>query len=354
MFIRTLRDMNLFGLTESELISLVLEEGLPRYRGKQLSEWLYKHHADELTAMSNLPVELRQRWSIEHEVRFPEPEMAGTSGDGTRKYTWPAFGGDIYESALIPANDRLTLCVSSQAGCRIGCKFCLTARKGLKQNLSSAEILGQYRNLPERDTVTHFVYMGMGEPLDNTEEVLKSLEILTSEWGYGFSPRRITVSSVGILPDLEALLDRTRVNVAISLHTARREDRLPLVPSENRFPIASIVDLLRHRASLALPPFEEQGRRRLSFEITMLRGVTDRIEQAAAVRDLITGIPARVNLIPWNSFPGTHFEPSRREDILAYQSVLRKSGIMTTIRESRGEDIGAACGLLAGRRSVVN
>jgi 23S rRNA (adenine2503-C2)-methyltransferase len=272
------------------------------------------------------------------------------SNDGTKKYTWPAEGGDIYESALIPAPKRLTLCVSSQAGCRIGCKFCLTARKGLKQNLSPAEILGQFRNLPERDAVTHFVFMGMGEPLDNTDSVLASVEILTSEWGYGFSPRRITVSSVGILPDLERLLDETDVNVAVSLHAAKREDRLPLVPSENRYPIAQIVELLRHRASLALPPFAASGRRKLSFEITMLSGITDRPEQAAALRDLIQGVPARVNLIPWNSFPGTSFSPSRREDIEAYQSVLSRAGITTTIRESRGEDIGAACGLLAGRK----
>ena len=344
--------MNLFGLTEPELTNLAIDAGLPRYRGRQISEWLYKHHASRLEEMSNLPADLRDRWQGAHEIRTPLPENAGASSDGTRKYTWPAFGGDIYESALIPAGDRLTLCVSSQAGCRIGCKFCLTARKGLKQNLSSAEILGQYRNLPEREQVTHFVYMGMGEPLDNTEEVVRSLEVLTSDWGYGFSPRRITVSSVGILPDLEHLMDRTDVNVAVSMHAARRVDRLPLVPSENRFPIAQIVDLLRHRASLALPPFTEHGRRRLSFEITMLSGVTDRPEQAAAVRDLIQGIPARVNLIPWNSFPGTNFEPSRRADILAYQSILRKAGIMTTIRESRGEDIGAACGLLAGRRAA--
>ena len=260
----------------------------------------------------------------------------------------------MYESALIPDRDRLTLCVSSQAGCRVGCKFCLTARKGLRQNLSAAEILGQYRNLPERDRVTHVVFMGMGEPLDNTDEVLASLDILTADWGYGLGPRRITVSTVGMLPDLERLLDASDVNVAISVHAARREDRLPLVPSENRYPIASIVDLLRHRAALALPPFTGTGRRRLSFEITMLDGVTDRPDQARAVRDLIEGVPARVNLIPWNPFPGAPYRPSRRDAIEAYQAVLKRAGITTTIRESRGQDIGAACGLLAGRREQAS
>ena len=341
--------MNLYGRSIEELGELVATEGLPGYRSRQIAEWLYHHHADSVDSMSNLPAGLRERWTAEHEIRTPDPQPAGLSDDGTRKYTWAAFGGDIYESALIPEGRRLTLCVSSQAGCRIGCKFCLTAKKGLRQNLSSAEILGQYRDLPERELVTHFVYMGMGEPLDNTEEVLRSLDVLTADWGYGFSPRRITVSSVGILPDLERLIDTTDVNIAISLHAARREDRLPLVPSENKYPAETIIELLRHRAKLALPPFRGFARRRLSLEVTMLDGITDRPDQAEAVRDLIQGIPARVNLIPWNSFPGTSFRPSARSAIEAYQAILKRAGVTTTIRESRGEDIGAACGLLAGR-----
>ena len=341
--------MNLYGCSLSELTDLVSAEGLSGYRAHQLAEWLYGHHAESVATMTSLPASLRSRWESAHVIVAPQARAAGLSSDGTRKYTWEAFGGDIYESALIPDGNRLTLCVSSQAGCRIGCKFCLTARRGLRQSLSSAEILGQYRNLPERDRVTHFVFMGMGEPLDNTDEVVRSLDVLTSAWGYGFSPRRITVSTVGILPDLERLLDTTDVNIAISLHAARREDRLPLVPSENRHSIESIVVMLRHRAHLALPPFTGTGRRRLSFEITMLDGITDRPGQAEAVRDLITGIPSRVNLIPWNSFPGTSFRPSPRIAIERFQSVLKRAGITTTIRESRGEDIGAACGLLAGR-----
>ena len=346
--------MNLYGLPLGSIQELTSSDGMHGYRARQVAEWLYRHHADSIHEMSNLPAPLRERWAQQHEIAAPEPEEAGTSDDGTRKYTWAAFGGDVYESALIPDRDRLTLCVSSQAGCRVGCKFCLTARKGLRQNLSAAEILGQYCNLPERDRVTHIVYMGMGEPLDNTDEVLASLEILTADWGYGFSPRRITVSTVGILPDLERLLDATDVNVAISMHAARREDRLPLVPSENRYPIATIVDLLRHRAALALPPFTGTGRRRLSFEITMLDGVTDRPDQAKAVRDLIQGVPARVNLIPWNPFAGAPYRPSDRAAIEEYQAVLRRAGITTTIRESRGQDIGAACGLLAGRREQAS
>lgn len=341
--------MNLFGQTLGTLTKLATAAGEPAYRAKQAATWLYHQHVSEIDEMRNLPAALRAEWTAEHEITLPQITPAGTSTDGTRKYTWDAFGGDIFESALIPETDRLTLCVSSQAGCRIGCRFCLTARKGLRQNLSSAEILGQYRSLPERDRVTNIVFMGMGEPLDNTDAVLESVEVLTSDWGYGFSPRRITVSSVGILPDLERLLDETDVNVAISMHTARREERLPLVPSENRYPIASIVDLLRHRAELAMPPFTGTGRRRLSFEITMLADTTDRPDQARAIRDLIQGIPARVNLIPWNPFPGTSFRPSARERIAEFQQILKRAGIMTTVRESRGQDIGAACGLLAGR-----
>ena len=341
--------MNLFGATLDQLTTLATEGGQPAYRAKQAADWLYRHHATSTNAMANLPAALRSAWEADHELRTPVQVEASTSTDGTKKYIWEAFGGDVFESALIPEADRLTLCVSSQAGCKIGCKFCLTARKGLRQQLSSGEILGQLRDLPERDRVTNIVYMGMGEPLDNTDAVVASIRVLTSDWGYGWSPRRITVSSVGILPDLERLLDETDVNVAISLHAAQRVDRLPLVPSENRHPIATIVDLLRHRAELALPPFTGSGRRRLSFEITMLDGVTDRPEQAEAVRDLIQGIPSRVNLIPWNAFPGTSFLPSPRPAIHGYQEILKRAGIVTTIRESRGEDIGAACGLLAGR-----
>jgi 23S rRNA (adenine2503-C2)-methyltransferase len=337
-------------MTKETLLGIVREHGEPAYRAGQISEWLYKRHATSPMDMANLPKNLRESLAAQAEVQSVTPEEAGESGDGTRKYVWPAFGGDIYESALIPDGKRLTLCVSSQAGCRIGCKFCLTARKGLRQSLSAAEILSQFSNTPERDNITHFVYMGMGEPLDNLDAVLESLEVLTSSWGYGFSPRRVTVSTVGLLPQFERLLDETQVNVALSLHAARREVRLPLVPSENQHPAASMVDILRSRSELALPPFTGTGRRRLSFEITMLKGVNDSPEDAAAVRNLIAGIPARVNLIPWNSFPGTSFEPSPRHSILAYQMVLKRAGIMTTIRESRGQDIGAACGLLAGRR----
>ena len=341
---------NLYGATLSGLERIVEIEAQPRYRARQIAEWLYRHHAPDIDAMTNLPAPTRVDWNDRYRIATVQHHQAGTSGDGTQKHVWDAFGGDVYETALIPEASRLTLCVSSQAGCRIGCKFCLTARKGLKQSLSAAEILSQYRNLPDRDRVTHIVFMGMGEPLDNADAVIDAVNVLTSDWGYGLSPRRITVSTVGILPELERLLDETDVNVAISLHAARREERLPIVPSENRYPIADIVALLRDRARLALPPFAATGRRRLSFEITMLDGITDRPAQAAAVRDLISGIPSRVNLIPWNPFPGTQFRPSERTAIEAYQALLKRAGIMTTVRESRGQDIGAACGLLAGRR----
>lgn len=340
-------------MTRDQILHLVREIGAPAYRANQIAEWLYKRRAESHGEMTNLPKELREKLTGHTTIQTVKPENAGESSDGTRKYVWPSFGGDIYESALIPEEKRVTLCVSSQAGCRIGCKFCLTARKGLKQNLSSAEILSQFGNAPERDTITHVVYMGMGEPLDNIDAVLDSLLILTSPWGYGFSPRRVTVSTIGLLPQLERLLDETQANIAVSMHAAHREVRLPLVPSENQHPIRAVIDLLRRRVELALPPFTGTGRRRLSFEITMLSGVNDSPDAAEDLRNLIAGIPARVNLIPWNPFPGAPFEPSPRKVILAYQSVLKRAGIITTIRESRGQDIGAACGLLAGRREAA-
>ena len=342
--------MNLYGQTHAELLSLVEGIDQPAYRARQIAEWLYHHHVNSIGEMSNLPRDVRRDLEQRYSLNLPEGSEAGQSSDGTRKYVWEGFTGELFESALIPEGRRLTLCLSSQSGCRIGCKFCLTARKGLRQNLSPAEIVGQYRNLAERDQVSHIVFMGMGEPLDNLDPVLASLKVFTSPWGYRFSPRRITVSTVGIHPEFERLLDETTVNVAVSLHAATREVRLPLVPSENRHPILQTVEILKHRAKLALPPFPGSGRRRVSFEITLMDGINDSPEHAAAVRELISGVPARVNLIPWNTFPGTSFRPSPRSAVERFQAVLKRAGIMTTIRESRGQDSGAACGLLAGRR----
>jgi 23S rRNA (adenine2503-C2)-methyltransferase len=338
-------------MTQEQLVETMRSLQVDEYRARQVSEWMYRHDCASTDEMKNLPMSLRTRLAA-HPLRWSDPEPAGESSDGTRKYTWPSFGGDVYESAVIPDRNRVTLCVSSQAGCRIGCKFCLTARKGLRQNLSPAEILSQYARTPERENITHFVFMGMGEPLDNFDHVLSSVQVLTEKWGYGFSSRRVTVSTVGLLPHLERLLDETDVNVAVSIHAARREVRLPLVPSENQHPASAIADLLRQRAKLSLPPFTGTGRRRLSFELTMIDGMNDSERHAADLRDLIEGIPARVNLIPWNSFPGTSFRPSPRENILKFQALLKRSGIVTTVRRPRGQDIGAACGLLAGRRDV--
>lgn len=365
----------LYGLTLGQLQQFVTALSEPAYRARQIAEWLYKHHADSLNEMSNLPAELRRRLgeigtagasagAAESAAQPREVAMQGessvapgllepaerhVSADGTVRYVFQA--DDVYEAAVIPEGNRTTLCVSSQSGCRVGCKFCLTARKGLKQDLSAAEILGQLRTIGEREAITNIVYMGMGEPLHNIDAVLQSLQVLTADWGYGLSPRRITVSTVGILPELERLLDETEVNVALSLHAARRAVRLPLVPSENRYPAATIVELFRHRHSAALPPFRDSGRRRLSFEITMLAGVNDGEGHARDVVKLIAGLPCRVNLIPWNPFPGAPYSASPREQIERFQAVLKRAGIMTTIRESRGQDVGAACGLLAGRRS---
>ena len=340
--------MNLYGLTLAQLQSLVAEFDQPAYRARQMAEWLYHHHVDCAEAMTNLPHALRGALGERTEIRTPTGADAGTGSDGTGKVVWEAFAGDRYESALIPDGKRLTLCVSSQSGCRVGCAFCLTGRMGLRQDLSAAEILGQYRNLAERDAVTHFVFMGMGEPLHNLDAVLASLEVLTAPWGYGFSPRRITVSTVGIHPEFDRLLDATDVNIAVSVHAARHEERLKLVSAEKDHPVAETIDMLRNRAKLALPPFTGTGRRRVSIEMTLMDGINDSEDHARKLRDLVRDVPVRVNLIPWNPFPGARFRPSTRTAVERYQAVLKQAGLVTTIRQSRGQDIGAACGLLAG------
>ncbi len=350
-----------FGMPLSAIQSLTDELGEPRYRATQAAEWLYKHHASSVHQMRNIPAALREKLAPADDGGIPaaEPAERHRSSDGTVRYAFAAYqdGGGargakpaVYETAVIPDGRRTTLCVSVQAGCAVGCRFCLTGHGGLNADLRAGEILSQYRNISERDAVTNIVYMGMGEPAHNLDAVLRSLEVFTAAWGYGFSPRRVTVSTVGVLPELERLLDATETNIALSLHAARPEVRMELVPTEHRYSAAEIVELLKNRHRLSLPPFRDTGRRRLSFELVMLAGVNDSARDAAALVKLIGGLPCRVNLIPWNGFPGARYAPAPREQTERFQTTLKDAGIMTTIRKSRGQEIGAACGLLAGRR----
>ena len=310
--------------------------------------------------MVNLPMRLRSRLAESFIVGRLEPAATAVASDGTRKMVFHLPGGSAgrpaaIESVLIPqlerpegARDRLTLCISSQAGCGMGCGFCATAALGLVRNLRPSEIVGQVRvaqGLAEPERLTNVVLMGMGEPLANYDAVVTAVELLTAEWGYAISPRRITVSTVGLAPEIARFIAETRVNLAVSLHAPTDRQRERLVPVNRRYPLAALLEACR---AVPLP-----RRKRITFEYVMLAGENDADADARALVKLLHGLRAKVNLIPWNTFPGAAFTPSPRGRVLRFQDILRQHGLTATIRESRGGDIQAACGQLAAARPAA-
>lgn len=235
----------LYGKTLDELKSIVTAEGLPSFTASQIADWLYHHHAESTDEMTNLSKKAREMLSAKYTVGLSKPERVSESADGTKKYLFPVVNNRYVEAAYIPDDDRATLCVSSQSGCKMGCLFCMTAKQGFQGNLSAGEILNQLRSIPEFKNVTNIVYMGMGEPLDNLENVLKSLEILTSKWGMGWSTKRITVSTIGLIPAMKQFLEKSNCHLAISLHTPFDDERRMLMPIQNVYPIADVVDELK-------------------------------------------------------------------------------------------------------------
>ena len=333
----------LFGKTLEELNVVTAELGLPGYAARQLAGWLYRNRAETFDDMTNLSRAARSALAESYELGIRPPASVSVSEDGTKKYLYTAgtAPGRAVETAWIPEEKRGTLCVSSQVGCRRGCRFCMTARQGFQGNLSAGEILNQYRSLPEAAEVTHFVFMGMGEPLDNLKAVIDSVEILSADWGFGFSPKRITVSTIGILDGLEELLEKTECRLALSLHSPFPDERAGLIPFERRFPMEEILDLFR-RADL--------GRRRLTIEYLMIDGMTDREKDSKELARILEGLGARVNLIPYHPIPDFDGAPSPMRRIEAFRDDLNRRGQTATIRRSRGLDIEAACGLLSTRR----
>ena len=269
------------------------------------------------------------------------PERVTESADGTKKYLFRTLEGHYVESAYIPDGERATLCVSSQAGCRMGCRFCATGRQGLQQSLTAAEILNQAVSLPERDKLTNLVFMGMGEPLDNTDEVLRALEIITAEWGFGWSPTRITLSTAGIVPELRRFLDATKVHLAVSLHNPFHEERMEIMPVERAWPIAEVAAILRE--------YDFTHQRRVSFEYIVMSGLNDSPRHIRELTRLLNGIKCRINLIRFHRIPDSPYFSPGDEAMVRFRDALTARGIQTTIRASRGEDIQAACGLLSTR-----
>lgn len=329
----------LYGQTLSQLEALCNRLEMPRFAAKQIARWLYDKHATTIEAMSDLSVRHRALLAETYEVGFAAPEKVSISTDGTKKYLYRTSQNHFIESAYIPDGDRATLCISSQAGCRMGCRFCATGRQGLQHSLSTNEILNQIGSLPERERLTNVVFMGMGEPLDNLDNLLPALEVLTSAWGFGWSPTRITVSTAGVASRLERFLEATQVHLAVSLHNPFPHERAEIMPVEKAWPIREVVEILRR--------YDFTHQRRVSFEYIVMSGLNDSPRHIRELCRLLDGIKCRINLIRFHKIPGSpYFSPDDRA-MIAFRDALTAKGIHTTIRTSRGEDIQAACGLLS-------
>ena len=329
----------LLGKTLYEIQQIVANVGMPKFAAKQITAWLYDKKVSSIDEMTNLSLKHREALKESYEVGASGPVEAMRSVDGTVKYLSRTPSNDYIEAVYIPDNDRATLCVSSQVGCKMNCKFCMTGKQGFTANLTANQILNQIFSIPERNTLTNVVFMGMGEPFDNLDEVLKVLEILTSDYGYKWSPKRITVSSVGLKKGLERFLNESDCHLAISMHSPIPSQRRELMPAEKAFSIEEIVEILSR--------YDFTKQRRLSFEYIMFKGVNDSLVYAKEIVRLLRGIECRMNLIRFHAIPNVDLEGTGMEQIIAFRDYLTQHGVFATIRASRGEDIFAACGMLS-------
>ncbi len=329
----------LYGSSLDELKALCKELELPQFAAKQIAGWLYRHFVTDIEAMTNLSKVARERLKEHCDLGLSAPLKVSVSSDGTKKYLFRTSEGEYIESALIPDGERMTLCVSSQAGCKMGCKFCATGRMGFRHHLPATEIINQILSIPERDQLTNLVFMGMGEPLDNIDNLMRTLDILTSEWGLAWSPTRITVSTAGVARTLPRLLDESKVHIAVSLHNPFPEERKEIMPIENSYSIKEVCDILRR--------YDFTHQRRVSFEYIVLEGMNCSMRHIKELSRLLDGIKCRINLIRFHKIPDSPFFSPELEKIIEFRDTLTKRGIQTTLRASRGEDIEAACGLLS-------
>lgn len=331
----------LIGLTLAQLGDVCAGVGLKPFAARQMARWLYVARVTRIDAMTDLSKSARERLKQEYTVGREAPLESVTSADGTRKYLFRGAPGRDIEAVYIPDGDRATLCVSSQAGCKMNCAFCMTGRQGWHGNLTTAQIVNQVLSIDESASLTNLVFMGMGEPLDNLDNVLPAIEILTAPWGLAWSPRRITLSTIGKLPQMERVITDTQVHMALSVHNPRGRERAAIMPSQRAWPLEDIVQMLKR--------YDWRHQRRLSVEYIMWDGVNDSPTYARELARTLRGTAARVNLIRFHSIPGSDLRPSPRTRMEAFRDCLNDMGVTATIRASRGEDIMAACGMLAGR-----
>ena len=337
----------LLGMTLAELKAAAQACGLKPFVGAQLADWLYAKRVDGWDRMANISKAAREALAARYDLGISAPAGTAVSSDGTKKYLFkvsPHLDHDEFvESVMIPEEDRKTLCVSSQAGCKMGCKFCMTGRQGFHGQLDAADILNQFVSIDESAALTNAVFMGMGEPLDNYDTVARVIGILTAPWGFGWSPKRITVSTIGVLPALRRFLDEQRCHLAVSLHDPFPEERLLLMPVQKAWDIREVLDLIRQ--------YDFTGQRRVSFEYTMFAGFNDDKRHADALIRLLRGLECRVNLIRFHQIPDFPYRCATDQAMEAFRDRLNNHQILCTIRSSRGEDILAACGMLAGQLS---
>ena len=332
----------LLGKTLDELAAVAAENGMPRFAAKQLARWIYVRHVRSIEEMTDISKAHRQRLQARYEVGAHAPLDAQRSTDGTVKYLFPTADGQAVETVFIPDSERGTLCVSCQVGCRMGCRFCMTGRQGFHGNLTVTDILNQIYSLPEAEQLTNIVFMGQGEPMDNLDAVLRACHLLTAEYGYAWSPRRITVSTVGS-KNMLRFLDESECHMAVSLHNPFPEERNEMMPAERGFGLNDFLPLLRER--------DWSHQRRLSFEYIVFAGRNDSPAHARELVRLLAPLECRVNLIRFHDIPDSPFHAASEEKMVWLRDYLTKHGVTCTIRASRGQDIAAACGLLNTERN---
>ena len=336
---------SLLGMSDEELRQTVKELGMPAFTGGQIAKWMYGNPEKSIMSideMTNISKKNREILAEHYEIGAMAPIDSQLSKDGTKKYLFPTQNGKRIETVFIPDGDRATLCVSCQVGCKMNCLFCQTGKQGFEGQLTVTDIINQIYSLPERARLTNIVFMGQGEPMDNLDNVLKATKVLTEAWGMAWSPRRITVSSVGMKDKLKRFIEESECHVAISLHSPIHEQRAQLMPAEKGMPIEDVVALLKN--------YDFSHQRRLSFEYIVFDGLNDTTTHAKEIVRLLKGLDCRVNLIRFHSIPDVPLKTSDEKKLETLRDYLTHHGIFTTIRASRGQDIFAACGLLSTKR----
>lgn len=333
----------LLGKTLEELQDITTQLGMPRFTAKQMAQWIYEKRVRSVQDMTNLSLANRQKLvEAGYEVGYEDPSDAAISRDGTIRYLFATPAGKHIESVYIPDHDRATLCISSQIGCKMNCYFCMTGKQGFNGQLSTTQIINQVFAIPESLSLTNIVFMGMGEPLDNWENVRKALEIITAPWGMAWSPKRVTVSTIGQMQHLPDFLAQSQCHLAISIHSPFEEERLRLMPVQKAYPIADVLELLRQQ--------DWSHQRNLTFEYIIFKGLNDDARHAHALIKLLAGLECKVNLIRFHAIPDVELQTSDLAQMERFRDLLNEHGLTATIRASRGEDIYAACGMLSSTK----